>query len=70
MMTPLLLLLVTPGLGFHLPGDERTDTGTPDTCQVLSQVRHIVLTSPVMQASDNQPGQCIEITKCEAVGRE
>jgi len=51
MMTPLLLLLVTPGLGFHLPGDERTDTGTPDTCQ----------------ASDNQPGQCIEITQCEAV---
>ena len=42
MMTPLLLLLVTPGLAFHLPGDERTDTGTPDTCQVLS-VKCVIL---------------------------
>merc|ERR1711971_415111 len=46
----LMLLLVTPGLGFHLPGEGRL-TGTPDTCQ----------------ASDNQPGQCIEITKCESL---
>ena len=71
MMTPLLLLLVSPGLSFHLPGDEgRTDTRAPDNCQVEEcQVRHIMLTS-LMQASDSQPGQCIEITKCAAIGRK
>ena len=34
------------------------------------QVRHYMLTSPPVQASDNQPGQCVEITKCESVGRQ
>ena len=40
-----------------------------DKWHITYVVRHIMTTS-VMQASDNQPGQCIEITKCESLGRK